>query len=687
MKERGLALLMALMLFAMCVPANAVYQSEKSRDGLWTYDWYSKTILGYHGDAETITIPEAIDGHTMTIIGSSVFNGRTNLKTVKLSRYIKKIGGGAFANCINLETVKGAGKAVAVGMQAFQNCTSLKNIDFIIDPEEIGSRAFENCTSLTSFTFPEDMKKVGDWAFKGCTGLQTIQLPRYVDLGDAVFAGCTGLDGIWAHPNSRSCCNDEYGVLFDKDKTKLLAAPGGLIGTYVVPDTVKQISRYAFWGCNKLETVIIPDTVTHMGLESFQYCTALHTAVLSGYYTTQSGQFKGCSALDTVVLWGTISKETYADCGNLKSIFCYNVRTDHNYSAFNNVTATMYYYEPNANMSQQELQAYQLGGDLTWVPLQNICVAKGDGSTYSVGSDLGAIFFMMAPKEKLSSVYVDGVKLTQEQYMPMTYGTTVILKDSYLQTLSLGTHKLKLNYIGGSCEATFTLTDEPVCRHEVTQKKAKEPTCTKDGNTAGSYCKKCDKVFDQWQVIPALGHEYKVTTVAPTCTEAGYDLHTCRRCGNTKKDNEITALGHDFITTTVPPTCTEGGCDRSACSRCDYGFENNETAPRGHMFGEWEIVRQPTVEMDGVEIRKCLHCEIKHERLIEKLPQPSPEPPVETEPSEPPTTAPAETEPVPTRPDTQAGNEPANLVPWIIVGAVLLVAAAAGMVCLFRKKS
>lgn len=663
MKKRIFSLLLVVLICLTCVPAMPVWAYTTSEDGLWCYDMWNKTIVRYYGNAEHLTIPSGIDGLVMNKIGKGAFRDCTSLKTVKMKT------------------------EMYISDEAFQGCTNLESIELkVIDPPnfqpEIGYRAFENCKSLRSIELPDNVV-INDNAFKGCTSLKTVQLPKSVKLGKGVFAGCTGLDGIWAHPDSATVCNDEYGVLFNKDKTELLEAPGGLVGTYVVPDTVTRISRYAFYGCDKLETVIIPDSVTDMGLESFQYCTALHTAVLSGYYRVQQGQFKGCSALDTIVISGTMGKEIYADCTGLKSIYCLNPRTDHNPIALNNVKATVYYYEPNAKVYQEELQACQLGGELTWVPLDSYCVAKGDGSSYSVGSDIGAIFFMMAPKEKLSAVYVDGTRLTTDQYMPMTYGTTVILKDAYLQTLSLGQHKLKVAYIGGSCEATFTLNDEPVCRHEVTEKKAKEPTCTKDGNTAGSYCKKCDKVFDQWQVIPALGHDYQVTTVEPTCTENGCDLYMCSRCGKTKQDKETEPLGHDFVVTTVPPTCLELGYEVHICARCQLEERHNEVEATGHIYGEWETVKEPTTEETGLQQRKCQNCDAAEERELETLP-PEPTAP----PTQPPTQVPAEpTIPASAAPEEPVSQEPVNLKPFILLGVVLLVVTSAGVLYLFRKKS
>lgn len=40
-------------------------------------------------------------------------------------------------------------------------------------------------------------------------------------------------------------------------------------------------------------------------------------------------------------------------------------------------------------------------------------------------------------------------------------------------------------------------------------------------------------------------HSFTVTTVAPTCTETGYDLKTCEKCKAQEKENFVQALGHE----------------------------------------------------------------------------------------------------------------------------------------------
>ena len=63
------------------------------------------------------------------------------------------------------------------------------------------------------------------------------------------------------------------------------------------------------------------------------------------------------------------------------------------------------------------------------------------------------------------------------------------------------------------------------------------------------------------------------------------------------------------------------------------------------------------------------------------------EPSAEPAPTEQDTTVPTEAKPAPTEPFTQDPEKQPNLVPWIIVGGVLLVITAVTALYLLRKKS
>ena len=78
-------------------------------------------------------------------------------------------------------------------------------------------------------------------------------------------------------------------------------------------------------------------------------------------------------------------------------------------------------------------------------------------------------------------------------------------------------------------------------------------------------------------------HSYTTTVVAPTCTEAGYTLHSCS-CGHSYKDNTVAAKGHSYgSTVTKQATCTEEGTRTYTCSVCGDSYTES-IAALGHTY-------------------------------------------------------------------------------------------------------
>lgn len=79
----------------------------------------------------------------------------------------------------------------------------------------------------------------------------------------------------------------------------------------------------------------------------------------------------------------------------------------------------------------------------------------------------------------------------------------------------------------------------------------KEATCTVDGSKTYT----CACGHSKSEVIAATGHDHKfVETIAPTCTEEGYDLHRCH-CGDAIRTNEKAASGHNYNAETHQCQC------------------------------------------------------------------------------------------------------------------------------------
>ncbi len=103
------------------------------------------------------------------------------------------------------------------------------------------------------------------------------------------------------------------------------------------------------------------------------------------------------------------------------------------------------------------------------------------------------------------------------------------------------------------------------CSHESTHEERVEPTCDKAGKL-NIVCNDCGAIVES-SSIAKLGHEYEMTTIAPTCTDKGYDLYACIRCDDAYKKNYTDALDH-----------TDED-NNGLCDRCGTEVEGGTTPP------------------------------------------------------------------------------------------------------------
>lgn len=92
------------------------------------------------------------------------------------------------------------------------------------------------------------------------------------------------------------------------------------------------------------------------------------------------------------------------------------------------------------------------------------------------------------------------------------------------------------------------------------------------------YYMECGQYELELPVTESCTLEFK-ETVAPTCTEQGYDVYVCTECGNTYKKNFVETIAHSFIELSrKEPTVDAVGYIETGCENCDY-YEFKELAP------------------------------------------------------------------------------------------------------------
>ena len=218
------------------------------------------------------------------------------------------------------ETVEIEGKTYSVtsiGSSVFESCSELTSVTIPNTVKSIGSRAFYDCEKLASITIPEQVTTIGTSAFYACDELTSITIPKSVSKIETwAFDECDKLTEINVD-SSNMYYSSENGVLFNKDKTELIRCPGGVTGTYTIPDGVTKIGFSAFNSCRDLTSIIMPNTVisienyafdntgitsitipnsvTSIGSDAFEYCSYLTSVVIPNSVTTIYGEaFYGC---------------------------------------------------------------------------------------------------------------------------------------------------------------------------------------------------------------------------------------------------------------------------------------------------------------------------------------------------------------------------------------------------------
>lgn len=224
-----------------------------------------------------------------------------------------------------------------IGAEAFADCTSLSYITLPSSLQTIESGAFSGCTYLNRLIVPEGTQEIGNGAFADCKNLSSVTLPStLLRLGTSTFAGCEDLKTISVSKNNpHFVCED--GVLYDEDKTIVYQVLAGRAkSSYMMPNTVNEIKKYAFWGCENLEEVglssrleqiddyafsnasglqkiTLPYSVRSIGTKAFEDCRNLTDTVIPVSVTRiDPTAFDGCYQLNVIADEKTAAADFFA---------------------------------------------------------------------------------------------------------------------------------------------------------------------------------------------------------------------------------------------------------------------------------------------------------------------------------------------------------------------------------------
>lgn len=270
---------------------------------------------------QSIDIPS-----TLVEIGYWAFWGCNELIDVTLHEGLKIIEHQAFSWCAKLTSINIPASVTYIGDNTFGGDESLIAINVASDNKNYSSEdgVLFNKDETRLIIYPggkpgayaisSSVVALGDYVFSYCQELTSLDIPEsVVDFGysDGIFSNCPKLAAInvvEANPQYTSL----DGVLFNKDKTRIIACPGGKTGTYFIPEGVRDINNTAFRGCANLTGINIPSSVTYIGWEAFAECNKLTSLTIPKNVNFISGiAFADCENLRELTFLGAMPPEFY----------------------------------------------------------------------------------------------------------------------------------------------------------------------------------------------------------------------------------------------------------------------------------------------------------------------------------------------------------------------------------------
>ena len=230
----------------------------------------SCTITDYDGMASSLSIPSAINGHTVKQIDTGALSDNRIITSVTIPNGVTTIGFSAFNGCIKLEKIKFSSNLDTVCENAFNNTKWFNNqSNGLVYVGKVAYKYKGDMPRNTKITVKSDTVSISESAFKDCANLTAILIPSGVKHIDKyAFYNCQGLTKLNFNDGIERIENDAFGSC-----EKLTSVN--------FSETLKSIGAFAFVECKKLSEITIPQSVTSVGEYAFSGCENLASVTVS----------------------------------------------------------------------------------------------------------------------------------------------------------------------------------------------------------------------------------------------------------------------------------------------------------------------------------------------------------------------------------------------------------------------
>ena len=202
----------------------------------------------------------------------------------------------------------------------------LEGLMSIVLPEttvQMASSSFYENDNIKEIRIPQGCTQMGN-AISFCDGVETVYIPAGITkFNVSNFFACPKLKTIIVDEGNDVYCSVD-GVMFSKDKTKIVRFPTINSEAYAIPNTVNTIGEKAFYDSD-VKNVEIPSSVTNIQPSAFNNCKALETLTIPNSVISLGGSvFNSCSNLTSISLSDELEKiesSTFTFCNSLRTLY------------------------------------------------------------------------------------------------------------------------------------------------------------------------------------------------------------------------------------------------------------------------------------------------------------------------------------------------------------------------------
>lgn len=225
-------------------------------------------ITKYDGDINTVTIPEILNGYTVTEISYNAFSDCENLEIILLPKTV-----------VSFDISDSSQVSSLVEINVNEDNPNYCSIDGVLYSKDVTQMIyFPFASSITDLVIPETVTSV-NCSLEYCKNLKNISISKnlsYFYMNSYFLLRGDNIENIFVDEENQFYYS-KNGIMYSKKTNNVFAYPqNNRTKTFEIPEGIETIDSYWYLrDCNYLENVIVPASLTNFNSAGLAYCENL----------------------------------------------------------------------------------------------------------------------------------------------------------------------------------------------------------------------------------------------------------------------------------------------------------------------------------------------------------------------------------------------------------------------------